>query len=74
LKDFLHRASLETKLRELEAALTDNDVPLIRSLLKLLVAGYQPESVVSDRVHIQRHVKVQEFHSDDFYIKFTKTS
>ena len=53
-EEFLRWASLETKLHELDAALTANDVPLIRSLLKLLVAGYQPEGAVVDWVHLAK--------------------
>ena len=54
-EEFLPWHVLETKLDELDAALSKNDVPLIRMLLKSLVSGYQPEGVVVDWVHLQRH-------------------
>ena len=48
-------ALLEAKLAQLDDALRSNDVPLIRMLLKSLVSGYQPDGVVVDWVHLQRH-------------------
>ncbi len=54
-EEFLPWRALEAKLDELDAALSKNDVPLIRMLLKSLVSGYQPEGVVVDWVHLQRH-------------------
>jgi FlaA1/EpsC-like NDP-sugar epimerase len=54
-EEFLPWRALQTKLDELDVALSKNDVPLIRMLLKSLVSGYQPEGVVVDWVHLQRH-------------------
>ena len=48
--DFLPWAELQSKLSILDAALDVNDVPLIRTLLKDLVPGYQPDGEVVDWV------------------------
>jgi hypothetical protein len=39
---------LESKLNVLNSALDSNNVPIIRTLLKEFVPGYQPESEVVD--------------------------
>jgi FlaA1/EpsC-like NDP-sugar epimerase len=49
-EDFLPWAELQSKLAALGLALDANDVPLIRTLLKELVPGYQPDSDVVDWV------------------------
>jgi FlaA1/EpsC-like NDP-sugar epimerase len=51
-EDFLHWGELQSKLATLGLALNANDVPLIRTLLKDLVPGYQPEGEVVDWVHL----------------------
>ena len=49
---FLHWPELQSKLTTLGLALDVNDVPLIRTLLKGLVPGYQPDGEVVDWVHL----------------------
>jgi FlaA1/EpsC-like NDP-sugar epimerase len=49
-EDFLPWAELQSKLAALGVALDANDVPLIRTLLKELVPGYQPDGDVVDWV------------------------
>jgi FlaA1/EpsC-like NDP-sugar epimerase len=49
-EEFLPWNELESKLNILNAALDSNNVPVIRSLLKELVPGYQPEADVVDWV------------------------
>ena len=51
-EDFLPWGELQSKLAALGLALDANDVPLIRTLLKDLVPGYQPEGDVVDWVHL----------------------
>jgi FlaA1/EpsC-like NDP-sugar epimerase len=51
-EDFLPWTELQSKLAALGLALDTNDVPLIRTLLKGLVPGYQPEGEVVDWVHL----------------------
>jgi FlaA1/EpsC-like NDP-sugar epimerase len=51
-EDFLPWTELQSKLAVLGLALDTNDVPLIRTLLKGLVPGYQPEGEVVDWVHL----------------------
>jgi hypothetical protein len=41
-------------LQTLSQALNANDVPLIRTLLKELVPGYQPDAEVVDWVYLAR--------------------
>ena len=53
-EDYLPMAELVPLLRTLTLALNVNDVPLIRSLLKEMVPGYQPESEVVDWVYLAR--------------------
>jgi FlaA1/EpsC-like NDP-sugar epimerase len=52
-EDFLPWDELESKLNILNAALESNNVPVIRTLLKELVPGYQPESEVVDWVWME---------------------
>jgi FlaA1/EpsC-like NDP-sugar epimerase len=52
-EEFLDWDELESKLNILNGALETNNVPLIRTLLKELVPGYQPESEVVDWVWMQ---------------------
>jgi FlaA1/EpsC-like NDP-sugar epimerase len=51
-EDFLPWTELQSKLAALGLALDTNDVPLIRTLLKGLVPGYQPEGEVVDWVYL----------------------
>ncbi len=52
-EDFLPWDELESKLNILNGALESNNVPVIRSLLKELVPGYQPEGHVVDWVWME---------------------
>jgi hypothetical protein len=52
-EEFVPWALLQIKLSELKHALDGNDVPLIRSLLKGLVPGYQPDGEVVDWVWME---------------------
>jgi FlaA1/EpsC-like NDP-sugar epimerase len=49
-EDFLPWTELQGKLAELGVSLDANDVPLMRTLLKELVPGYQPDGEVVDWV------------------------
>lgn len=51
---FVPLPELTTRLQVLTQALRANDVPLIRTLLKELVPGYQPDGEVVDWVHLAR--------------------
>jgi len=51
-EDFLLWDDLQAKLTNLGVALHTNNVPLIRTRLKDLVPGYQPDSEVVDWVHM----------------------
>jgi FlaA1/EpsC-like NDP-sugar epimerase len=51
-EQFLPWPALEQKLNALSIAMSANDVPLIRALLKDLVSGYQPTGEVVDWVHL----------------------
>jgi FlaA1/EpsC-like NDP-sugar epimerase len=52
-EEFLPWDELERKLNILNVALESNNVPLVRTLLKELVPGYQPESEVVDWVWME---------------------
>lgn len=52
-EEFLPWDELESKLNILNGALDSNNVPVIRTLLKELVPGYQPEGDVVDWVWMQ---------------------
>ena len=49
---FVPWEQLQGQLQSLNLALSVNDVPLIRSLLKQLVIGYQPSGEVVDWIHL----------------------
>ena len=51
-EQYLSWAQLEGKLNALSMAMSVNDVPVIRALLKDLVSGYQPSGEVVDWVHM----------------------
>jgi FlaA1/EpsC-like NDP-sugar epimerase len=51
-EQFLSWPKLEQKLNALSIAMSANDVPVIRALLKDLVSGYQPTGEVVDWVHL----------------------
>jgi len=53
-EEFLPLADLTDRLQVLTQALNANDVPLVRTLLKDLVPGYQPDAEVVDWVHLAR--------------------
>ena len=52
-EEFLSWVALQRQLSDLNKALDANDVPLIRSLLKDLVPGYQPDGEVVDWVWLE---------------------
>ena len=52
-EEFLPWDELESKLNILNAALESNNVPVLRTLLKELVPGYQPEAEVVDWVWME---------------------
>lgn len=54
-EDFLPWQQLAAKLEQLEQNLAVHDVPQIRSILKELVPGYQPEGNVVDWVHLKQY-------------------
>jgi hypothetical protein len=49
---FLSWPQLDEQLRALSLAISVNDVPIIRGLLKLLVNDYQPSGEVVDWVYL----------------------
>ena len=51
-EQYLSWPQLEVKLNDLSMAISVNDVPVIRALLKDLVSGYQPSGEVVDWVHM----------------------
>jgi FlaA1/EpsC-like NDP-sugar epimerase len=51
-EQYLSWPQLEQKLNTLSMAMSVNDVPMIRALLKDLVIGYQPSGEVVDWVHM----------------------
>ena len=51
---FVPWEQLQGQLHSLNLALSVNDVPLIRSFLQKLVAGYQPSDEVVDWVHLEQ--------------------
>jgi FlaA1/EpsC-like NDP-sugar epimerase len=53
-EEFLPWDELESKLNILNGALESNNVPVIRTLLKELVPGYQPETEVVDWVWMEK--------------------
>ena len=59
-EDFLGWHELQNKLSALELALDKNDVPLIRTQLKELVPGYQPDGEVVDWVYLAHKNKHNE--------------
>ena len=58
-ENFLPWAELQSKLAALGVALDANDVPLIRTLLKELVPGYQPDGDVVDWVWTENASKAR---------------
>jgi FlaA1/EpsC-like NDP-sugar epimerase len=58
-EDFLPWDELQSKLAALGVALDANDVPLIRTLLKELVPGYQPDGDVVDWVWTENASKAR---------------
>jgi FlaA1/EpsC-like NDP-sugar epimerase len=61
-EQFLSWTQLESKLNAVSMAMTVNDVPVIRALLKDLVSGYQPSGKVVDWVHmaLEREAQANE--------------
>ncbi|OIQ70826.1 UDP-N-acetyl-alpha-D-glucosamine C6 dehydratase [mine drainage metagenome] len=54
-EEFVPLADLIPRLETLTQALSANDVPLIRRLLKQLVPGYQPDKEVVDWVYLEKN-------------------
>jgi FlaA1/EpsC-like NDP-sugar epimerase len=52
-EEFLSWPALQAQLADLNKALEANDVPMIRSQLKALVPGYQPDGEVVDWVWLE---------------------
>jgi hypothetical protein len=63
-EDFLPWERLQEKLYALSAAISVNDVPVIRAILKQLVQGYEPSSEVVDWVHLAQGREVAVNDSD----------
>lgn len=57
-EDFVAWPELSVRLNALIDALNANDVPAIRTLLKELVPGYQPEGKVVDWVHLAQTASI----------------
>jgi FlaA1/EpsC-like NDP-sugar epimerase len=57
-EQFLSWAALERKLHALGAAISTNDVPLIRGMLQQLVTDYKPSGEVVDWVHLEQEKRV----------------
>lgn len=53
-EDFMQWAELEPKLHALIAALNDDDVDAIGSMIKILVSGYSPSSEIIDWVFMEK--------------------
>jgi FlaA1/EpsC-like NDP-sugar epimerase len=51
-EQFMSWPALEQKLNALRIAMSANDVPVIRAMLKDLISGYQPTGEVVDWVHL----------------------
>ncbi len=51
-EQFMSWPALEQKLNTLSIAMSANDVPVIRAMLKDLISGYQPTGEVVDWVHL----------------------
>jgi FlaA1/EpsC-like NDP-sugar epimerase len=62
-EDYLPWGELRGKLDVLSQALDTNNVSLIRTLIKDLVPGYQPEDEVVDWVWMAQHAKIMEIES-----------
>lgn len=58
---YLPLVELEGKLREIETALSSNNVFAIRTLLQQLVIGYRPDGNVVDWVHMERAKSACQF-------------
>jgi FlaA1/EpsC-like NDP-sugar epimerase len=54
-EEFLPWPQLSEEMRLLIDSLNANDIPALRSLLKALVHGYQPENAVVDWVHLAKN-------------------
>jgi FlaA1/EpsC-like NDP-sugar epimerase len=59
-EEFLLWNELQAKMAELKSALDVNDVPLLRSLLKDLVPGYQPDGEVVDWLWLAQKSEIIE--------------
>ena len=54
-EDFVRWPELLAQLEVLDTALQANDIPQVRTLLKLLVPGYQPDGDVVDWVYLAQN-------------------
>lgn len=66
---FLDWPELEQKLNSLSLAVSANDVPMIRTMLQNLVAGYQPSGEVVDWVHMALERDASDFMSGEAIVK-----
>lgn len=58
-EDFLPWSQLHSKLVQLSVAVSANDVPQIRAMLKDLVPGYQPDGEVVDWIWLTQQTKIE---------------
>ena len=63
-------AKLNIGLQGLIAVLNANDVPAIRTELEELVPGYEPNGVLVDWVHLEKHAQLQRPTLDAEVVKF----
>jgi hypothetical protein len=52
-EQFLPWDELNTYLDSLDISLTENNVPIIRKILKDIVSGYQPDANVVDWIYLE---------------------
>lgn len=63
-EEFMQWNMLEGKLAELDQALGENNVPLIRAMLKKVVLGYQPDGDVVDWIYLAKNESATGCESD----------
>ena len=58
-EDFIEWGLLEQKLKTLEAALSMNDVNVIRHMMQQLVTGYKPNDEIMDWVYLEQEMEAK---------------
>jgi FlaA1/EpsC-like NDP-sugar epimerase len=58
-EEFMTWLDLEGQLNELEVALSLNDIPRARLLMKMLVTGYTPSETIVDWVYLEQQAETQ---------------